>query len=143
MATTLPNTGAVIPAMTEPADQAVNNAAFTAIDTAIGGLRSKTSTSLNLQNGWTGTIQYTKDSFGIVDIVFTVTAGNVAPVTLIATLPAGNRPKNTLAFTLRNSDYGSVHPVSLFIHNDGRIMTAQDNTLFTGDPYTAVVMFKV
>ena len=38
MATTLPNTGAVIPAMTEPADQAVNNAAFTAIDTAIGGV---------------------------------------------------------------------------------------------------------
>ena len=32
MATTLPNTGAIIPAMTEPADQAVNNAAFTAID---------------------------------------------------------------------------------------------------------------
>ena len=38
MATTLPNTGAVIPAMTEPADQAVNNAAFTAIDTAIGAI---------------------------------------------------------------------------------------------------------
>ena len=36
MATTLPNTGAVIPAMTEPADQAVNNAAFAAIDTAVG-----------------------------------------------------------------------------------------------------------
>ena len=36
MATTLPNTGAVIPAMTEPADQAVNSAAFTAIDTKIG-----------------------------------------------------------------------------------------------------------
>jgi hypothetical protein len=38
MATTLPNTGAIIPAMTEPADQAVNNAAFTAIDAAIGGI---------------------------------------------------------------------------------------------------------
>ena len=38
MATTLPNTGAVIPAMTDPADQEVNNAAFTAIDTKIGGL---------------------------------------------------------------------------------------------------------
>ena len=38
MATTLPNTGAVIPAMTEQADQAVNNAAFAAIDTKIGKL---------------------------------------------------------------------------------------------------------
>ena len=36
MATTLPNTGAVIPAMAEPADQAVNNAAFTAIDETMG-----------------------------------------------------------------------------------------------------------
>ena len=36
MATTLPNTGAVIPATGEKPDQAVNNAAFTAIDTAIG-----------------------------------------------------------------------------------------------------------
>ena len=35
MATTLPNTGAIIPAMTEAPDQAVNNAAFTAIDAAI------------------------------------------------------------------------------------------------------------
>lgn len=38
MATTLPNTGAIIPAMTEAPDQAVNNAAFTAIDAAIGGI---------------------------------------------------------------------------------------------------------
>ena len=38
MATTLPNTGAIIPAMTEPADQAINNEAFTAIDTKIGKL---------------------------------------------------------------------------------------------------------
>ena len=38
MATTLPNTGAIIPAMTEPADQEVNNAAFTAIDTAVGAI---------------------------------------------------------------------------------------------------------
>ena len=38
MATTLPNTGAVIPAMAEAPDQAVNNAAFTAIDTKSGGM---------------------------------------------------------------------------------------------------------
>lgn len=34
MATTLPNTGAIIPATGEKPDQAINNAAFTAIDTA-------------------------------------------------------------------------------------------------------------
>ena len=38
MATTLPNTGAVIPATGEKPDQAVNNAAFAAMDVAIGGI---------------------------------------------------------------------------------------------------------
>ena len=44
MATTLPNTGAIIPAMTEPADQAVNNAAFTAIDTKMGAHLAESAT---------------------------------------------------------------------------------------------------
>lgn len=54
MATTLPNTGAVIPAMTEPADQAVNNAAFTAIDTAIGANRSLLAQQVELWAGNAG-----------------------------------------------------------------------------------------
>ena len=41
MATTLPNTGAVIPATGEKPDQAVNNAAFTKIDTKIGDQSSQ------------------------------------------------------------------------------------------------------
>ena len=51
MATTLPNTGAIIPAMTEPADQAVNNAAFTAIDTAIGAHLAEYVTDSNGAHG--------------------------------------------------------------------------------------------
>lgn len=118
MATTLPNTGAIIPAMTEAPDQAVNNAAFTAIDAKIGAHLAESATDnvhgmLNMlneadlaNNGWfkdkkTGLIiqwgrydlagQSDSTSNGIIYRGATVSLPITFPTACLAIIPAGQR----------------------------------------------------
>ena len=146
MATTLPNTGAVIPAMTEPADQAVNNAAFTAIDAAVGAHLAEMTTQLNLkankakgteytatlQNNWVGDIKYSKNDLNQVRIAGGILDGTRTYNTVICSLPADYRPTPTSARIPIPCLIGGYGVLGLSIAGDGNIYATYSLTSTTG-----------
>lgn len=94
MATTLPSTGAIIPEMTEAPDQAVNNAAFTAIDAAIASHLAESASKHIADSGSNSNGYYVKFDDGTqicwhtLDLgTLTIASNQVSPAFLL-TFPA-------------------------------------------------------
>ena len=75
-----------------------------------------------LQNGWLGTIKYTKDTLGYVTLHFNAYGGVVVVDTIIATLPVGYRPNAMITLPI-NAENTSVDQSAWYvvIRNDGTI----------------------
>jgi lysophospholipase L1-like esterase len=85
-----------------------------------------------LENGWTGTVKYTKDSHGTVYVKFNVTAGTVAGNTSIATLNEGYRPSEwDLPILCRNATNGT-QSLDLYISIYGGIAVSSSAAVTSG-----------
>ena len=76
-----------------------------------------------LQNGWTGTLQYSKDDLGYLWLRGAITSGVITNGTVISTLPEGFRPSRITPILAYRSDgsggYGGV--MGLFVGTSGAI----------------------
>lgn len=92
-------------------------------------------------NGWAGTIQCNRNDLGQVRLFLDVTSGTVANLTTIANLPVGARPTKKIPISLINAVGGTVLPSSLYLKEDGNIVTTTGNGLTTSVIYNAEIVY--
>ena len=93
-----------------------------------------------LQNGWTGTLKYSKNDSGFVVLSLNLTAGTVVLNTVVANLPAGYRPPSGYVnIPITNTSTGQTG-VGLSIAETGNLYVFQ--SIFTsGQSITAHIVY--
>ena len=115
---------------TEKPERTDFNAAFDAIDTTIDAKANKAmgqTFTATLQNGWTGTLLYSKNELGQVYIRTTVdlTMGTTTLGTAITTLPEGYRPVSSVSINAIDA-YGTTKAVLGFYVNSAGVLSIRN-----------------
>lgn len=92
-------------------------------------------------NGWTGTIQYSKDDLGNVTLYINAIAGTVAINTAIATVPVGYRPKGYMGIATINNTTGSAD-IGIVLWADGRLAVGGSKNFIATESVVAVVTYR-
>lgn len=92
-----------------------------------------------LQNGWTGTLQYSKNDLNMVTIKMDCVAGTITGTTQIANLNVGYRPLVHIGMPIVNSGTGDVDKI--YINPDNRILLAKNSSLVAGAIYKGSITF--
>ncbi|MFC4601864.1 hypothetical protein [Cohnella hongkongensis] len=96
-----------------------------------------------LLSDWTGTIGYRKNEIGQLELRVIISGGVVTPLTTIAILPEGFRPRIAKAFRILRSESGAMANGELFINSVGRIAVSGGSTLTAGAEYAAMVVIPL
>jgi len=110
------------------------------IDTINNNLAWEEWQSAVLENGWTGNITYSKNKIGIIKIRLNCTAGTVAGLTRIASLPIGFRPVNIFNFSLVDASSATAG-FNLYVHDNGDIIIALNSNFTSGSVYSGNILF--
>lgn len=100
--------------------------------------------SATLQNGWAGSIQYSKDDFGYATIIFSAYGGIVTPSTVIATLPLGYRPPVMVKVNI-SSDNETVDQKDWYcmINPNGNITVGKYSGIVAGFISANVILYRI
>lgn len=99
-------------------------------------------TMVTLQNGWTGTLMYTKDDLGYVRLRGTIITGTKTVGTIIANLPIGYRPSSMACLVPVWMNAHTMNPCHLLIGDSGNIFVQQDLATSGGTTVNINVVFS-
>lgn len=85
-----------------------------------------------LQNGWTGTLHYRKNSLGQLEIAGVINAGTVSWGTIIATLPAEYKPKTWTSMPMFITDGNGIMGISMATDGAIKIYSPASGTVVAG-----------
>ncbi|SMB95304.1 hypothetical protein SAMN00017405_0374 [Desulfonispora thiosulfatigenes DSM 11270] len=113
--------------------------------TKVATAKQKNWISATLQNGWTGTLKYSKNDLGQVVLYGNLTVGTIATYTVVTTLPSEYRPlayATCNVYMLTGANTGKVLPALIYNRDTDGLRVAALNGLATGDTLSFVLIYQ-
>lgn len=132
--------------MNKPPSSVVTEAHGREIDELTNNLAWGAASNLILQDGWTGTVKYTKNGLHIVNLYtsLNLTVGDLTGPGIIANLPAGYRPNSRVDFTVSMFGAGEISHSGFTIDavGDLRIRKPAIDSLATGQNIRFNILYR-